>query len=59
MATCGDNRLLDCLPLPVNYAVQDHDRIAVATLTRALAACRGEYRVGEEVIPRTHHWRLP
>lgn len=59
MATFGDSRLLDFLPLPVNSAVQDHDRIAVATLSRALAACRGEYRAGEEVIPRTHHWRLP
>ncbi|MBS9402780.1 catabolite repressor/activator [Halomonas sp. TRM85114] len=59
LATFGDNRLLDFLPLPVNSAVQDHDRIAMVTLACALAASRGAYQPGEHVIPRTHHWRLP
>lgn len=59
MATFGDNRLLDFLPLPVNSAVQDHDRIAAAALTAALAAARGEYRPGQQVIARTLRWRLP
>ncbi|HSP57718.1 MAG TPA: catabolite repressor/activator [Halomonas sp.] len=59
LATFGDSRLLDFLPLPINSAVQDHDRIARATLACALAASRGEYQPGEQVIARTHHWRLP
>ncbi|SFU45170.1 catabolite repressor/activator [Halomonas korlensis] len=59
LATFGDSRLLDFLPLPVNSAVQDHDRIAMETLACALAASRGEYHPGEQVIARTHHWRLP
>ncbi|TFH84763.1 catabolite repressor/activator [Billgrantia azerbaijanica] len=59
LATFGDSRLLDFLPLPINSAVQDHDRIAAAALTAALAATRGDYRVGQQVIPRTLRWRLP
>jgi len=59
LATFGDSRLLDFLPLPINSAVQDHDRIAAAALTVALAATRGDYRVGQQVIPRTLRWRLP
>ncbi|MFY0991142.1 catabolite repressor/activator [Halomonas sp. C05BenzN] len=59
LATFGDSRLLDFLPLPINSAVQDHERIAAATLNAALAAARGDYRVGQQVIPRTLRWRLP
>ncbi|GHE21530.1 catabolite repressor/activator [Halomonas urumqiensis] len=59
LATFGDSRLLDFLPLPVNSAVQDHDRISAAALTRALAAARGEYRPGNEVVDRTLRWRMP
>lgn len=59
LATFGDNRLLDFLPLPVNSAVQDHERIAAAALVSALAAARGEYRPGQQVIARTLRWRLP
>ncbi|SDJ53724.1 catabolite repressor/activator [Billgrantia gudaonensis] len=59
LATFGDSRLLDFLPLPINSAVQDYDRIAAATLTAALAAARGDYRAGEQMVPRTLRWRLP
>jgi len=59
LATFGDSRLLDFLPLPVNSAVQDHDRIAAAALQAALAAARGSYRPGTTVIARQLRWRLP
>ncbi|WP_163558668.1 catabolite repressor/activator [Halomonas sp. NO4] len=59
LATFGDSRLLDFLPLPINSAVQDHERMAAAALTAALAATRGDYRIGQQVIPRTLRWRLP
>ncbi|WP_104202238.1 catabolite repressor/activator [Billgrantia saliphila] len=59
LATFGDSRLLDFLPLPVNSAVQDHDRIASTALTCALAATRGDYRVGQQVVPRSLRRRLP
>ncbi len=59
LATFGDSRLLDFLPLPVNSAVQDHDRIATLTLAGALAASRGDYRPGLQVVERHLRWRLP
>lgn len=59
LATFGDSRLLDFLPLPVNSAVQDHERIAAAALQAALAAARGDYRPGAAVIARRLRWRLP
>ncbi|PRY72541.1 catabolite repressor/activator [Halomonas ventosae] len=59
LATFGDSRLLDFLPLPVNSAVQDHDRIATLTLACALAASRGDYRPGLQVVERHLRWRLP
>ncbi|WP_373191114.1 catabolite repressor/activator [Halomonas sp.] len=59
LATFGDSRLLDFLPLPVNSAVQDHDRIAALTLACALAASRGDYRPGLHVVARHLRWRLP
>ncbi|WP_111413946.1 catabolite repressor/activator [Billgrantia lactosivorans] len=59
LATFGDSRLLDFLPLPVNSAVQDHDRMASMALACALAASRGDYRVGQQVVPRTLRRRLP
>ncbi|MDI5921200.1 catabolite repressor/activator [Halomonas sp. LR5S13] len=59
LATFGDSRLLDFLPLPVNSAVQDHDRIAILTLACALAAARGDYRPGLQVVERHLRWRLP
>ncbi|MBW6389788.1 catabolite repressor/activator [Billgrantia antri] len=59
LATFGDSRLLDFLPLPVNSAVQDHDRMAAMALACALAAAQGDYRVGQQVVPRTLRRRLP
>jgi LacI family fructose operon transcriptional repressor len=59
LGTFGDSRLLDFLPLPVNSAVQDHDRIASAALTCAIAASLGDYRIGQQVMPRTLRRRLP
>lgn len=57
LATFGDSRLLDFLPLAVDSAEQDHDRMAEAALDSALAAARGEHRLGREVIPRRMRWR--
>ncbi|MDL4862689.1 catabolite repressor/activator, partial [Halomonas elongata] len=57
LATFGDNRLLDFLPLPVDSAVQDHARIAATTLACAEAAANGDYRPGHQVIGRTLHRR--
>ncbi|MGQ7247329.1 catabolite repressor/activator [Halomonas sp. V046] len=59
MASFGDNRLLDFLPLPVNSAVQDHEAIARQALTLALAAVKGDYRLGQVTVPRRPRWRLP
>lgn len=59
LATFGDSRLLDFLPLPVNSAVQDHDCIAAEALAAALAAARGDYRPGETVVARRLRWRRP
>jgi len=53
LATFGDARLLDFLPRPVNSLPQDHARIAELTLARAIAAARGDYRPGTEVVERS------
>ena len=52
MATFGDDRLLDFLPLRVNSLPQRHERIAEVTLARALEAVRGTYTPGCEVVAR-------
>ncbi len=59
LATFGDDRLLDFLPQPVNSLPQDHARIAELTLARALAAARGDYRPGSEVVERSLRYRRP
>lgn len=59
LATFGDDRLLDFLPLPVNSLPQDHQRIAELTLDRALAASRGEYRPGQTMVERALKHRRP
>ncbi len=41
MATFGDDRLLDFLPVRVYSLPQQHEAIAEATLDRALAAISG------------------
>lgn len=57
MASFGDNRLLDFLPLAVNSIVQDHEAIARQALELALLAARGDYRPQRVVVPRHPHWR--
>ncbi len=52
MATFGDDRLLDFLPVKVNSLPQQHERIAEVTLTRALEAVRGSYAPGCQVVAR-------
>ena len=52
LATFGDERLLDFLPLKVNSLPQRHERIAELTLARALDAVRGHYTPGCEVVAR-------
>lgn len=52
MATFGDNRLLDFLPVPVNSLPQQHELIARQTLILALAAVNDEYTPGSVIINR-------
>ncbi|RAR63048.1 LacI family transcriptional regulator [Onishia taeanensis] len=59
LATFGDDRLLDFLPLPVNSLPQQHDRIAELTLDRAIAAAHGDYHPGQVVVERALRRRLP
>lgn len=59
LATFGDDRLLDFLPLAVNSLPQDHQRIAELTLDRALAASQGDYHPGQAVVERALKWRRP
>lgn len=59
LATFGDDRLLDFLPLPVNSLPQQHERIAELTLDRAIAAAQGDYRPGQVVVERALRRRLP
>ncbi|MCM5705399.1 catabolite repressor/activator [Larsenimonas salina] len=53
IATFGDDRLLDFLPLPVNALPQQYDRIAQMTLECAFQAIEGNYRPGLNVVERT------
>ncbi|MBY5923937.1 MULTISPECIES: catabolite repressor/activator [unclassified Halomonas] len=59
MASFGDNRLLDFLPLAVNSAVQDHQTIAHKALDLALEAVNGRYKPQRTVVPRHPRWRRP
>ncbi len=52
MATFGDHRLLDFLPVPVNSLPQQHEVIAHQTLALALAAVNHQYTPGKVVIDR-------
>ncbi|QRN94215.1 catabolite repressor/activator [Archangium violaceum] len=52
LATFGDERLLDFLPLRVNSIPQRHERIAELTLARAMEAIQGRYEPGCEVVAR-------
>lgn len=57
LATFGDDRLLDFLPQPVNSLPQDHARIAELTLARAIAATRGDYLPGADMVERSLRYR--
>ena len=52
LATFGDNRLLDFLPLKIQSLPQQFELIADSALELALNAAAGRYRSGVEVIPR-------
>jgi len=52
MATFGDSRLLDFLPVKINSLPQQMDLIADSALQLALDAANGHYRPGVEVIDR-------
>ncbi|WP_372988406.1 catabolite repressor/activator [Marinobacter sp.] len=53
LATFGDDRLLDFLPLAVNSLPQDHEAIANATLAQAFAAIGRQESVDTVTINRT------
>jgi len=52
LATFGDDRLLDFLPLAVNSLPQDHQAIANATLDQAFAAIGEDRSAGTITINR-------
>lgn len=52
VATFGDDRLLDFLPIPVNSMVQQHAAVADCILKRTLDALNGQYEPGHDHIPR-------
>lgn len=58
LATFGDDRLLDFLPLAVNSLPQDHQAIADATLDQALAGIAGNGKTETIIINRTLKKRL-
>ena len=52
LATFGDNRLLDFLPVKIQSLAQQFDIIAEKSLQLALLASKGIYKPCIEVIPR-------
>lgn len=52
LATFGDNRLLDFLPIRIQSLPQQFELIAENALELALNATAGRYRTGVEVVPR-------
>ncbi|PSW03782.1 catabolite repressor/activator [Photobacterium lipolyticum] len=52
LATFGDNRLLDFLPIKIQSLPQQFELIADSALELALNATAGRYRTGVEVVPR-------
>ena len=52
LATFGDHRLLDFLPIKVNALSQQYPLIAEKALSVAMAAIAGEYQPGLHIIPR-------
>ena len=52
LATFGDNRLLDFLPIHVNALSQQFPLIAEKALTLTLNAITSQYKPGIHVVPR-------
>lgn len=52
VATFGDNRLLDFLPIKINSLPQQFELIADSALAIALNATAKRYQVGVELVPR-------
>ncbi|PSW21410.1 catabolite repressor/activator [Photobacterium sanctipauli] len=52
LATFGDNRLLDFLPIKIQSLPQQFELIADNALELTLNAIAGRYRAGVEVVPR-------
>ncbi len=52
LATFGDNRLLDFLPLKINSLPQQFEVIADSALALALNASAKRYQTGVELVPR-------
>ncbi|WP_158774693.1 catabolite repressor/activator [Cobetia sp. L2A1] len=58
MASFGDDRLLDFLPLPIHSLPQCHQRIADTTLALALQAIKGKTIPGVTLVERELRRRL-
>ncbi|WP_026958762.1 catabolite repressor/activator [Aliagarivorans taiwanensis] len=52
IATFGDHRLLDMLPIKVQSLPQQFELLASQAIALAFAAARGDYQSGVEVVPR-------
>lgn len=52
IATFGDNRLLDFLPMPINSLPQQFELIADSAMALALNAASKRYQPGVELVPR-------
>lgn len=52
IATLGDDRLLDFLPMPVNSMVQQHAAVAERVVDRTLDALDEHYEPGHDYVPR-------
>ncbi|USD67456.1 catabolite repressor/activator [Vibrio sp. SCSIO 43136] len=59
LATFGDNRLLDFLPIKVNSLPQQFELIADSALELALNASAKRYKPGVELVPRKLVIRYP
>ncbi|MFO6422606.1 catabolite repressor/activator [Motilimonas sp. KMU-193] len=52
LATFGDHRLLDFLPIKIQSMPQQLELVVEKALALALSACQGHYHAGIDVIPR-------
>ena len=52
LATFGDNRLLDFLPVQVNSLPQQFELIAQSAIDLALSGAKGKNQLGSTLIPR-------